>query len=50
MENPTKPDAAQEIIALWTRVHGEPPPIRSDVPLMVKVLVEALPIPIGPEC
>jgi len=33
---------ADEIVGLWTAVFGEPPTLRTDAPLMIKVLVEAM--------
>lgn len=41
------PDAVQEIIDLWTRLHGEPPPILAPVSMMVQALVEGLRAPGG---
>jgi len=34
---------AGEIVGLWIAVFGEPPALRTDPQLMIKVLVEALP-------
>src|ERR1700761_3961659 len=38
-------DAGDEIVELWTAVYGEPPSLRTDVRLLIQVLVEALPQP-----
>ncbi|WP_174301804.1 hypothetical protein [Caulobacter sp. S45] len=36
-------DASEELQALWTAVYGEPPFIRAETGVLVRVLVDALP-------
>jgi hypothetical protein len=40
-------DDVDEIVALWTEVFGEPPSLRTDIGLMVEILVGTLPPPAG---
>ncbi len=35
-------DAERNIVDLWVALHGEPPPVSSDVTMMVRALVEGL--------
>ena len=37
-------DAVTELQTLWTRLFGEPPFIRAEAKLLIRVLVSALPL------